>query len=193
MNKNFILTIYKQPQTIFTLKDISLLFPKILYDNLKVRVAYAIKSGSLKKLRRGVYAKDNYNVLELSNKIISPSYVSLETVLAKEGIVFQYYESIFAIGYISRTVQVGDHSLVYRKIKNEILLNKAGIKDEGTVFIAGKERAFLDAVFLYRDYHFDNLRPLNWDKIMELKSIYMSKAMNKRVEDYYKIYKEDHV
>ena len=140
-----------------------------------------------------MYAKDNYNVLELSNKIVSPSYVSLETVLGRAGIVFQYYESIFAIGYISRSLQVDRNTFVYKKIKNEILLNRVGIEIAETVFIAEKERAFLDAVFLYRNYHFDNLRPLNWDKIMEFRSIYMSKAMNKRVEEYYKIYKEDHV
>ena len=47
----------------FTLKDISLLFPNISYDNLKERMSYFSKTGAIKKLRRGIYVKDNFDVL----------------------------------------------------------------------------------------------------------------------------------
>ena len=49
----------------------------------------------------------------------------------------------------------------------------------------------MDAIFLYRDYHFDNLRPLDWEKIEELKMIYNSKVLNRRLNSYYRIYKND--
>ena len=32
----------------------------------------------------------------------------------------------------------------------------------------------------------------NWDKIMELKNLYKIRAFSKRVEEYYRDYKEDH-
>lgn len=155
-------------------------------------MSYFSKSGSIKKLSRGVYAKDKFDVLELANKLYVPSYVSLETVLQKAGVTFQYYESIFAVSYLSRTVEVGNHTIVYRRMKKDILLTKQGIEEQGNVVIASPERAFLDAVFLYKNYHFDNLDSLNWDKIMKLKDFYGSRVFNKRVEDYYQIYKEDH-
>jgi len=86
MKNNIILSLYKEPQTVFTLKEVSLLFPDIPYNNLKKRMAYFSNSGSIKKLSRGVYAKDQFNVLELANKLYSPSYISLETVLQKAGV-----------------------------------------------------------------------------------------------------------
>lgn len=193
MKNNIVLSLYKRPQTVFTLKEITLLFPEIPYNNLKKRMSYFAKSGSIKKLSRGIYAKDQYDVLELSNKLYAPSYVSLETVLQKAGVTFQYYESIFAASYVSRTVEMGNHTIEYRRMRKDILLNKRGIEEQGNVVIASPERAFLDAVFLYKNYHFDNLSPLNWDKIMELKDLYTDRIFAKRVDEYYQIYKEDHV
>ena len=58
--------------------------------------------------------------------------------------------------------------------------------------MATLERAFLDAVYLYKNYHFDNLGTIDWEKVAELKKIYKSKAFEKRVEEYYMIYKEDY-
>lgn len=169
-----------------------MLFPEIPYDNLKKRMSYFAKSGTIKKLSRGVYAKDQFNAFELANKLYTPSYISLETVLQKAGVTFQYYESIFAVSYISRTVKVGGYTVVYRRIKKDILLNKQGIEEQENVVIASPERAFLDAVYLYKDYHFDNLSTLDWNKITELKNLYGNRAFLKLVEEYYQIQKEEH-
>ena len=193
MKNNIILSLYKKTQTVFTLQEIALLFPEIPYGNLKKRMSYFSKSGAIKKLSRGVYAKDQFNVFELANKVYTPSYISLETVLQKAGVIFQYYESIFAVSYVSRTVEVGGRTIVYRRMKKDVFLNKQGIEEQENVVMATPERAFLDAVFLYKNYHFDNLAPLNWDKIMELKNLYQSRAFNRRVEEYRQIYKESNV
>jgi len=192
MKRTTILSLYQTSRTVLTLKDISLMLPEVPYDNLKRRLSYFAKSGHLKKLRRGIYVKQPYDVLELANKIYAPSYVSLETVLQRAGVIFQYYESIFAISYLSRTLDIGGHTIVYRKMKKDILQNKQGIEEQGNIIIASPERAFLDAVFLYKNYHFDNLGSLNWDKIMELKDLYGSRVLTKRVGEYYQMYKEDH-
>lgn len=191
MKNELIIALYKNPQTVFTLKDISLLFSQIPYNNLKERMSYFAKVGSIRKLSRGVYAKDNFDVLELANKLYTPSYISLETVLQKSGVIFQYYENIFAVSYLTRTIEVSGHTIEYRRIKKGILFNKQGIEEQGNVVVASPERAFLDAVFLYKNYHFDNLSGLNWDKIMELKNLYESRIFNKRVEEYFQINKEN--
>jgi len=52
-------------------------------------------------------------------------------------------------------------------------------------FEATKERAFLDALYLYKDYHFDNLEQLNKEKVMELAKIYNNKALIKRTKSYF--------
>ena len=97
------------------------------------------------------------------------------------------------MSYLSRSLTVAGNDLRYRKIRDEILFNHKGIERINQAEVATKERAFLDAVFIYKDYHFDNLRPLDWEKIEELKIIYQSKIFNKRLNDYHQIYKVDHV
>lgn len=192
MNNSTLLALYKRPETVFTLREISLLFPKVPYTNLKKRMSYLATISAIQKLTRGVYAKDQYDIRELANKLYTPSYISLETVLQPAGVTFQYYECVFTVSYLTRTVTVGNHTIEYRKMPKDVLVNFQGITQEGNVPIASPERAFLDAVFLYKNYHFDNLSTLDWNKIMELKQIYPSRVFTKRVEEYYQIYTEDH-
>ena len=86
----------RSSQTIFSIKDVSLLWNEndkaIITDRLKSYV----KVGKLVRLRYGLYAKDrNYNRFELATRINTPSYVSFETVLGSSGVTFQYYNNIF--------------------------------------------------------------------------------------------------
>ena len=57
--------------------------------------------------------------------------------------------------------------------------------------IASKERAFLDVVYLNKDYHFDNLANLNWDKVFEILPIYHNKRLDKKVKEYFKSYQNN--
>lgn len=192
MNKDFILTLYSNPQTVFTLDEISLYFPQIPYENLRSKVRYFTNAGKLKRLHQGVYAKADYNPLEVAGKLYKPAYISLETVLAKGGVVFQYYERIFVVSYLIREVSVGPITIQYRCIKDSVLTNTQGIEQKIGYSIATLERAFMDAVFIYKDYHFDNLGSLNWERVFELQPVYHSKAFDKRIKEYYKDYKEDY-
>lgn len=192
MGSNFILEIYKNVQTVFTAKEMSLLFPKFSSSSLKNRIHYAVKTGKLVRLRKGVYAKQNYDPFELANKVYTPSYISLETVLEEAGVIFQHYETIFVASYLTRRIKVAAQEIFYRKLKDEVLLNPLGIENKNTFFIASPERAFLDALFLYKDYHFDNLTLLDWEKIMNLKTVYQNTSLEYRVKDYYKSYKQEY-
>lgn len=186
MNSDLILTLYSKPQTVFTLNEISLYFPKISYQNLRSRLRYFTNAGKLKRLHQGIYAKNEYNPLELANKLYTPSYISLETVLAKAGVIFQHYNTIFLVSYLSREVTIENTKIQYRQIKDAALTNRAGVEEKEGYFIATVERAFLDAVFIYKNYYFDNLDPLNWENVMELKGIYNNYRFEKRLERYKK-------
>lgn len=179
-----VLSIYKQAQTVFTFKDLSLLFPNIPSANLKRRLNYYVQTKLLLNPKPGIYAKDNYCPEELGNRIYTPSYVSLETVLAKEGVIFQYYETVFYVSYLTREITVERNKFKYRKMPGEILTNMTGVENTNGYAAASKERAFLDAVFLYKDYYFDNLMPLNWNKVLEIAKIYNSQILERRVKSY---------
>lgn len=191
MNDNFLVRLYSRPETVFTINEISQIFRSISYKSVRDRLRYYSKTEKLQRIHHGIYAKPSYNPMELANKLYTPSYISLETVLQRAGVTFQYYERIFAVSYLTRTIEVGSHTIQYRRIPKRVLVNTQGITQEGNVNMASPERAFLDAVFLYKNYHFDNVSTLEWDTIMELKDIYPSRVFAKRVKDYYQLYKED--
>lgn len=191
--KDFLLELYKKNQSIFTTRELSLLFPNISYSNLKRKLSYYVKSGKILRLRRGIYGKESFNPFELANKIYTPSYISFETVLKKEGIIFQESAAIFAASYLTRKIKSAGLKIFYRKIRDEILANSKGVNRKKAYFIASKERAFLDSVFVYKDYYFDNLAFLNWKSVFDLLEIYKSKALEKRIRQYFKIHQEENV
>ncbi|MBU4511565.1 hypothetical protein KJ830_11045 [bacterium] len=187
---DYISTILRSDKTVFSFKDIVLLWGDS-GNAARVRVNYYIKNGNLYHIRQGIYAKDrNYNKLELAVKIYTPSYISFETVLARAGVIFQLYSQIFVASYLTREIIADGGNYSYRKIKDLILINNAGIEHKENYSIAIPERAFLDVVYLNKDYHFDNLSELNWDKVFEILPIYANKRMEKKVKKYYENFKD---
>lgn len=191
MNKgNYITTILRSKKTVFAFKDIVLLWGNPGTNTARVRLNYYVNSGQLYRIRKGLYAKDkNYDKLELATRIFTPAYVSFETVLARAGITFQYYSRIFVASYQTREIVCDGQTYEFKKIKNIVLTNSAGVDNKGECSIATPERAFLDTVYLYTDYHFDNLTPLNWDRVFELLPIYDNQRMTKKVNRLHKQFK----
>ncbi len=188
MEKADILSILKSNKTVFSFKEILLASDEENPALLRRRLYHYTKHGDLYHIRRGLYAKDkNYDKFELATKIFTPSYISFETVLAKAGVVFQFYGKIFVASYQTKEITCDNQIYGFRTIKDSILTNDSGIERKENYSIATPERAFLDIVYLYKDYHFDNLSPLNWDKVFEILPIYGgNKRMAKMVKMYHK-------
>lgn len=192
MEKANILNILRSNKTIFSFKDILLASREENPALLRRRINYYIKKGELYPIRRGLYAKDkNYNKFELGTRIFTPAYVSFETVLGQSGVTFQYYSQIFVASYLTRDVKCDGQTYSFRKIKDTVLTNKAGLKNEGEYLISSKERAFLDTIYINKDYHFDNLSPLDRDKVFEILPIYNNKRMTKKVKEFFKHFKSN--
>lgn len=185
--KKSISDVLRSSNTVFTFKDISIIWGGTNKKAVIAGVNYYVRTGALYRIRRGIYAKDkNYNKFELAAKIFSPSYISFETVLAKAGVIFQFYKQVFIASYLAREITADGYTYSYRKIKNSILTNHAGMEHEKNLTIASPERAFLDVVYLNKDYHFDNLSNLNWEKVFEILPVYGgNRRMQKRVKRYY--------
>lgn len=180
--KNIVLSVYRDKRTVFRLNDIALLAGEINFQSLNKKLNYYVRTGKLMNPRKGVYTKLNYDPVELACIIYTPSYISLEYVLQKSGIIFQYDSRITAVSYLSRSIEVTGTTYLYRKIKGDILLNTAGInRQDNYINIASAERAFLDILYLNTEYYFDNLNPLNKQMIRKLLTIYQSMALSKRV------------
>ncbi|MDP1538643.1 MAG: hypothetical protein Q8M00_01285 [bacterium] len=183
---DYISAILRSKKTVFSFKDIVLLW-RDSGSAVRVRVNYYVKNGDLYRIRQGLYAKDkNYDKFELATKIYTPAYVSFETVLGQSGITFQYYSQIFVASYLAREIIVDGHTFSYRKIKDSILTSGAGMRHEENYSIATPERAFLDVLYLNKDYYFDNLSSLNRDKVFEILPVYGNQRMTKKVKELFK-------
>lgn len=188
---DYISTILRSKKTVFSFKDIVLLWGNS-GSAARVRVNYYLKNGALYRIRQGIYAKDkNYDKLELATRIFTPAYVSFETVLGQSGITFQYYSQIFIASYLTRDISCDGQAYSFRKIKDTILTGKAGLENKGEYLMASKERAFLDTIYINKDYHFDNLSPLDWDRVFEMLPAYNNKRMAKKVNEFFKHFKSE--
>ncbi len=192
MEKSNIQSILRSKASVFSFKEILLASNEDKPELLKRRLSYYIKKKELYSIRRGLYAKDkNYNRLEAATKIFTPSYVSFETILIEAGVIFQHYATIFVATYQTKEIECDGQTYSFRKIKDDILTNSAGVEDRGNYFAATKERAFLDILYLNKDYHVDNLAPLDFAKVLALLPIYNNKRMTKKVHTYFKTFKAD--
>ena len=155
--------------TVFTIVDIKKALNIEDQKSLHNAIYYAVNKNELYKISEGIYSFDsNYSKEEFANKYRTPSYISLYTVLQESGIVFQPYSSIFIITNRSENVSIDNQEYVYRKIKDEILLNPLGIYEQNNVNIASVERAICDKIYLDGLEYFDNLRGVNMNLIKEL-------------------------
>ncbi len=180
---NIILSIFQDEKTVFRLRDIALLVGEKDFESLNKKLNYYVRTNKLLNPRKGIYAKPNYSSEELACVLYTPSYISLEYVLQKAGVLFQFDSRITSVSYLSRNIEIEDKTFVYRKIKGEIMANTKGIvRQIDHVNIASSERAFLDLLYLNKDYYFDNLNPLNKTTVYNLLPFYMSKALTDRVK-----------
>src|SRR3989344_1475500 len=95
--RNPIAKLYQSNKTVITMNDLAVLWKETNPDHLKAKAAYYTRRGVLIRLHRGVFAlTKEYNPRELATSIYTPSYISFETVFREAGMIFQYYETIFA-------------------------------------------------------------------------------------------------
>jgi predicted transcriptional regulator of viral defense system len=188
----YIEILLRSPKTVFSTKDIALLWGEKGTTNVRVRLSNYVKRGKLIRVHRGIYTKDkNYDRFELATRIYTPSYISFETVLTRTGINFQYYGNIFVASYVTRSIETDGQKISFIRMKDYVLSNTIGIEHINDIAIATKERAFLDRIYISKDYHFDHLDILDWSKVFKILPIYRNKRMDKKVQEYFKHYKDN--
>ncbi len=164
-------------KTVFSYEDMGVILWIENKNTLKKIFERACESGIFQKLYRWIYAFKTYNIKELAVKVKKNSYISFETVLREEGIIFQEYgKKIFLASDNSGNKKVWDLEIIFLKIKNSILQNPIWLENKWSYIIASKERALCDRIYLTKNYYFDNLENLNFQKLEEIAKIY-----NKRV------------
>lgn len=177
-SKDIVLAIYKENRTVFRFNEIALLTGVQNFLSLTKKLNYYVHAGKLNNPRKGIYTKPDYDPEELACSLFTPSYISLQYVLQKAGIIFQFDSRITSVSYLSRITEIENREFIFRKIKGISMVNSAGIiRQSNNVNIASTERAFLDLLYLEKEYHFDNLNPIKRDVIMVLMPLYQSASL----------------
>ena len=158
-------------QTVYLVSDLSQQVAGYSGAKLYSALKYATKKKDLNRITRGIYAfSKDYSRIEFANKFRTPSYISLYTILQEAGIIFQPYSDIYIVSQRSEVYEVDGQKYIYRKIKDNILLNRMGTIYVDGVHKATAERALCDTLYLDGDEFFDNLRDINWNLMKQLNS-----------------------
>ena len=175
--------IYENPASVFRLMDVALITGVSNRKLLSARLNYYVRNGKLQNPRKGIYTKVNYSPEELACKLFAPSYISLEYVLQKAGVIFQFDDAITSVSYLSRNIAIEGQSYTFSKIKSEILVNDKGINFlPNGMNMASPEHSLLDLLYLNPGVWLDNTHNIDVIKVMALLPFYQSVALTTRTK-----------
>lgn len=179
------LKILNQSQkTVFRLRDL-----KDLWGDKELNAKIAAKRMTEKNLfyriSKGYYALDkDYNLYELANLIVSPSYVSFNSALFYHNVCFQMRKTIDSVALFNYKKKIQKTVFQYFAMKRDLFFNLEGIVFRDKVSLALPERAILDCFYFGFLPSIDAEEKINFNYLKELSIIY-PKSVQKKIERFY--------
>ena len=137
------------------------------------------------KLAKGYYAlNDNFNIYELANSIISPSYVSCQSALFYHGISFQTSSEVVSAALIGYKKTIAGKTYIYHAMKKDLFFNLEGVSYKNNVAMASLERAFLDSFYFNLTPNLDNMDKINKYQVQKLVKFY-PKSVEKKIKQIF--------
>jgi len=167
-----------------------------------------VKQNLLVKLRNSWYSFPDYVNMSniqyfVSNKIYSPSYISLHSALAFYGIIPEAIVQTTAVSSLKKAnFENNFGSFSYQQILPELMFGneQKTFLNKHSLFFATPEKAILDLLYLYPQYNseqeiielrFDEefmQEDLNVERLNEFTEKFQSKALRNRVDLLLKIH-----
>jgi len=152
----------------------------------KLSAKRMVEKGLIIRIAKGYFSlSENFNIHELANLIITPSYVSLHTALVYHSIAFQLSDTVSSVALLNYERKIGDRVYKYYTMKESLFLNLEGIIYKNNLAIATVERAILDAFYFGALPNLDNFDAINLHALEEL-SFYYPKVVQKEVKQLLK-------
>ena len=180
-------------KTVFTLDDLSVIWGQDKRSNTSQSAKEYAKAGELIRLRRGLYTlpKAKPTPAEIAGKLVTPSYLTGETVLKKTGLSFQIDNRITSVALVSRKIELSGTVYTYYKFNEDIFFNPFGLINEDGMTVASRERAIADLIYLNGGgYPFEDLTGINWQDLKEIGKIYEKKSVLVNIRKLEKRYAE---
>jgi predicted transcriptional regulator of viral defense system len=180
-NQSNIETLIYSNKHVVTIDDLALLWQ--VGDRLRLfeLIKYYVRSGKLTRVHKGIYAYGQYSPLDLAQKLVPMSYVSLYTTAQMHGLIFQNYQTVFCMSSISKSLEINNQKYEYHKLKQEVFYGPLGIENSGQYSYANKERTICDMLYVYPNICFDNLGGIDAAALKEIASIYNNKRLSRDI------------
>lgn len=167
----------------FTIEDLAVIWQIPERRKLIERIKYYLRARRLTNVHKGVYVYGvDYTPLDVAQKLVPLSYISLYTTSQMHGLTFQFYDSIYCIALKSKKYKINNQSYIYSKVKEAIFYNQIGLINNGRYITADIERTICDCLYVFPGFAFDNLTGVNKEKLYELSKIYGNKRLEKELD-----------
>lgn len=165
-------TLLKEKQELFHTQDLASLWEIENRNTLYTTIKRYVDKGVIIPVHKGLYSViplENLDKRILGTSLIHGySYLSCESILAKEGIINQSIYGMTFNASKSTKIAIGKEMYIFRKIKDAFLYNTTGIIQNNGVFEANLERAVADMLYFNPKYHFDNRDLIDWQKVSNI-------------------------
>ncbi|MEM1311892.1 MAG: hypothetical protein AAGF07_00305 [Patescibacteria group bacterium] len=182
MQRDKLELLLEKTQTVFDIKELAAAWDYLDYKKVKELARYYSGKQKLLRVAHGLYSTtDKPKILEVAQKLQTPSYITYHTALSIHGINFQFYSNIHCFSKRKKEVVVLGQKIIYHQTKLETLFNPLGIEKKEGYYLASLERSICDSLYLSPGLAFDNLKNINSEKILEISQIYGNKRVEREI------------
>lgn len=135
--------------TIFAISDLKILLNQYSLEYLRLKLCRWKQKGYLSSPKRGLYILEGASLdeFEIASRLITPSYISLETALSHYSIIPDVSAEVSSITTKNTRIFKINHNLFkFYHIKQALFSDFMHLKNE--VFIAKPEKAILDFFYI---------------------------------------------
>ena len=165
-------TLLKLKEKLFHTNDLALLWGITNKNTLYTTIKRYLQKGILISVHKGFYSTIPINQIDPFKLAIGYlhrfTYVSCETVLIREGIIFQKENYLTLISSVSKKFSIVNHSYLVRQLKDSYLYYDRGIDNINGVMMANIERAVADLLYFNTEFYFDNKKKIDWKKVKKI-------------------------
>lgn len=162
---------------IFSRNEVVKAFPNELESHINTQLHRMAKRGDLIGVKRGLYAFPNPKIDEfvVANKLYTPSYVSLESVLNTSGIIPDITSTVTSVTTVtSKKLSTPLGNFNYSKLTEKLFFGYKNVVDSQSglyYIIATPEKALLDFIYIRKIKNLTEARVdianLNMDMILD--------------------------
>lgn len=174
IKQNRFLSIAKLAIPVFHADDLARIWGINNRNTLLTSLKRYVESGLIYRLYRGLYSIKPVAELDPlllgAQAINSYCYLTGETILAKQGVIFQQIGYFTFVGKKTKRFKIGNYKYYCRQLKDEFLYNDIGIDKTGKFNLATPERAVADILYFNPRYHFDNPGAIDWTEVNRIRA-----------------------